>query len=83
MKDYSFVIDCEKTLLTAHRYPIIYDFAITMSKERLHKHENRRAENGPILEAEKLIKDRLIWQHLARKKIKRTLKKILHISEGQ
>jgi hypothetical protein len=54
-----------------------------MSKERLHKHENRRAENEPILEAEKLIKDRLIWQHLARKKIKRALKKILHISEGQ
>jgi tRNA 2-selenouridine synthase SelU len=54
-----------------------------MSKERLQKHKNRRAENEPILEAEKLIKERLIWQHLARKKMKRVLKKMLHISEGQ
>jgi len=50
-----------------------------MSKERHQKHKNRSAEKEPVLETEKLIKERLIWQHLARKKIKKALKAKFYI----
>ena len=54
-----------------------------MSKERLQNHKNRRVEKRPVLETDKLIKERLIWQHLARKKIKRALKIKFYVPDGE
>lgn len=45
-----------------------------MSKDHQPKDQMKAENRDAVLEAKKLIKERLIWQHLARKKIKNMLR---------
>lgn len=45
-----------------------------MSKERQQDDKKKNLEKISGLESKALIKERLIWQHLTRKKIKKVLK---------